>query len=83
MPFFRVVTFSRYSSKKRIVVAVLFFVLNSYLNTFNTMTGLFPKMINQYIVKNAVNKDNESIAHCIKNLTFNFRIFFIKFVSSF
>ena len=41
-----------------------------YLNKYNSMTGLFPKMINQYIVKSS-NNNNESIAYNIKNLTFN------------
>ena len=40
-----------------------------YLNKYNSMTGLFPKMINQYIVKQS-NNTNESIAYNIKNLTF-------------
>ena len=41
-----------------------------YLNKYNSMTGLFPKMINQYILKSSENK-NENIAYTIKSLTFN------------
>ena len=42
----------------------------SHLNTYKSMTGLFPKMINQYILKLS-NNNYELVAKNIKNLTFN------------
>ena len=42
----------------------------NYLNHYQSMTGLFPKMINQYILKLS-NNNYELVAKNIKNLTFN------------
>lgn len=45
--------------------------LSEYINKYPTMTGMFAKMINQYVVKNSISKDSKDIAHTIKHLSFN------------
>lgn len=44
--------------------------ISNHLNTYKSMTGLFPKMINQYILKLS-NNNYDLVAKNIKNLTFN------------
>lgn len=45
--------------------------LSEYINKYPSMTGMFAKMINQYVVKNSISKDSKDIAHTIKHLRFN------------
>lgn len=45
--------------------------LSEYIAKYPSMTGVFAKMINQYVMKNSISKDSKDIAHTIKNLTFN------------
>lgn len=42
-----------------------------YLNKYKKLTGMFPKMINQYILKNSPTNSHYDLANTIKNLTFN------------
>ena len=45
--------------------------LEKYLTAYPNMTGLFAKMINQYILKTSASKDVKDIAYNIKHLRFN------------
>lgn len=45
--------------------------LSEYISKYPSMTGMFAKMINQYVVKNSTSKDSKDIAHTIKHLSFN------------
>lgn len=45
--------------------------LINHLKQFPNMTGMFAKMINQYIIKKANSKKEEDIAYTIKHLKFN------------
>lgn len=45
--------------------------LIEYLTKYPNMTGLFAKMINQYVLKVSPTKDVKDIAHTIKHLRFN------------
>lgn len=45
--------------------------LCNYINKFKSLDGMFAKMINQYILKNAKSNNTLDIAYTIKNLSFN------------
>ena len=45
--------------------------LTSYLTKYPSMTGLFAKMINQYVIKASVSKNPSDLAYTIKHLRFN------------
>ena len=45
--------------------------LINHLNKYPSMTGLFAKMINQYIIKNAKSNSPTDLAYSIKHLRFN------------
>ena len=45
--------------------------LSNYIAKYPSMTGMFAKMINQYVCKNSVSKDSKDIAYSIKHLKFN------------
>ena len=45
--------------------------LTTYIENHPNMTGLFAKMINQYIIKNSSSKNPKDLAHTIKHLRFN------------
>ena len=42
----------------------------NHIDRFPKMTGMFPKMILQYILKNAASSDKNDIAYAMKHLTF-------------
>lgn len=43
----------------------------SHIEKYKNMTGLFAKMINQYIIKRSASTNSTDLAHTIKNLSFN------------
>ena len=45
--------------------------LIKHLSTYPSMTGLFAKMINQYVIKNAKSNSPTDLAYTIKHLKFN------------
>lgn len=46
------------------------YIIN-YLNKYKRLTGMFPKMINQFVLKKSLSNNSEDLANTIKNLTFN------------
>lgn len=63
--------FKKYSIELDLMPSMSEEKLSEYICKYPAMTGLFAKMINQYVVKNSVSKESNDIAHCIKHLRFN------------
>lgn len=63
--------FKKYSIELDLMPSMSEEQLSKYISLYPSMTGMFAKMINQYIIKNSTSKDSKDIAYAIKHLKFN------------
>ena len=63
--------FKKYSIELDLMPSMSEEELSKHIETYPSMTGMFAKMINQYIIKNSISKNGKDIAHTIKHLKFN------------
>ena len=64
-------TFKKYSIELDLLPSMSQSELEDYLTKYPSMTGLFAKMINQYIIKQSSSKSPKDLAYTIKHLKFN------------
>lgn len=64
-------TFKKYVIELDLLPSMDEETLSKYLLAYPNMTGLFAKMINQYVVKNSPSKNANDLAHTIKHLRFS------------
>ena len=63
--------FKKYSIELDLMPSMSEEELSNHIEKYPSMTGMFAKMINQYIIKNSISKNGKDIAHTIKHLKFN------------